>query len=106
MKATATSVFSPYSKEDSYQQMQLKHLQNLQKSTLQKSEMPPSTTTSSSATSSAASATTAPATTPVHIPYNIDWIFKRLANPNGLWLIFSQIACFCVGLFSKIVLGK
>ncbi|XP_037827755.1 uncharacterized protein LOC119615842 [Lucilia sericata] len=95
MKTSTSSVFSSYTKEESYQKMQLKHLQQPSHT----SEMPV-------AAASAAATTSTTATKPVHIPYNIDWVFERLKNPNGLWFICSQIAIFTVGLFSKIVLGE
>lgn len=95
MKTSTSSVFSPYTKEESYQKMQLKHLQQQQQQPSHASELPVAATTS-----------TTTATNPVHIPYNIDWVFERLKNPNGLWFICSQIAVFAVGLFSKIVLGE
>ncbi|XP_046811914.1 tafazzin-like [Lucilia cuprina] len=96
MKTSTSSVFSSYTKEESYQKMQLKHLPQPSHS----SEMPVATTAAAAATTSTT------ATKPVHIPYNIDWVFERLKNPNGLWFICSQIAIFTVGLFSKIVLGE
>ncbi|XP_065369929.1 tafazzin [Calliphora vicina] len=96
MKTSTSSVFSPYTKEESYQKMQLKHLQQQQQQPSHPSELPVAATTSK--------ATATPATNPVHIPYNIDWVFERLKNPNGLWFICSQIAICAVGLFSKLVL--
>ena len=113
MKTSTSSVFAPYTKEESPQRMQLKHIhqQQSKQQASQQSEKPIAvsaspTTPSASASATAAEATNSCTTTPVHIPYNIDWIFKRLKNPNTFWYFCSQIAIFTVGLFSKIVLGK
>ena len=109
MKTSTSSVFAPYTKEESPQRMQLKHIhqQQSKQQASQQSEKPAASPLPSvSASATAAEATNSCTTTPVHIPYNIDWIFERLKNPNTFWYFCSQIAIFTVGLFSKIVLGK
>lgn len=98
-----SSVFSTYTKEESFNKKQLKHLQ--QQKQLQQTQQQPTHQTDMPVRPSKTKTTTTTAN-PVHIPYNIDWVFERLKNPNGLWYICSQIAIFAVGLFSKIVLGK
>lgn len=116
MKSTATtsssssSVFAPYTKEESYQKMQLKHTSSSSTSSpttpTPSTEMPVAKATTSNTTATSVPETLASTKNPVHIPYDIDWIFKRLQNPDGLWYVFSQIAISIVGLFSKIVLGE
>lgn len=105
--SSSSSVFAPYTKEESTQRMQLKRIhQQLQHSKQQASQQPEKPSASASTTTAPESTNSSCTTTPVRIPYNIDWIFKRLKNPNGFWYFCSQIAILTVGLFSKIVLGK
>lgn len=105
MKSTSSSssVFAPYTKEESYQKMQLKHT-----TSSTPSPTTPTSTNEMPVAKATISNTASPeiAKNPVHIPYDIDWIFKRLQNPDGLWYVISQIAISLVGLFSKIVLGE
>lgn len=102
-----SSVFSPYTKEESFNKMHLKPLQQQkQLQQTQQTQQQQQPTHQTNMPVAPTSSTTKATANPVHIPYNIDWVFARLKNPNGLWYICSQIAIFAVGLFSKIVLGK